>query len=115
MKSKSLSCSFLNKDYVDCRKMILKRRQDASDNCALIDIQVILNDDFYIQQTACLNELIYEKYEILFSKKYINFNLSQSDFIQKRYGRYIRAQRSELFSTFAQRLAYEMVNKHFYL
>ena len=32
-----------------------------SDNDGLVDIQIILNNDFYIQQTACLTELIYEK------------------------------------------------------
>ena len=63
--------------------MILKRRQDTSENYASIDIQVILNDDFYIQQTACLNELIYEKYEILFSKKYNFFNFKSSGFYTK--------------------------------
>jgi hypothetical protein len=32
-----------------------------SDNDGLVEIKIILNDDFYIQQTACLTDLIYEK------------------------------------------------------
>jgi hypothetical protein len=72
----------------------LKRRPNTSDN-GTIDIQIILNDDFYIQPTVCLTEIIYD-------------NIIDS---QNRYPlRYIRAQRSELFRVFARRLAYEMVN-----
>jgi len=49
--------------------MSLKRRPNTLDN-GLVDIQIILNDDFYIQPTACLTEIIYEKY-----KDYILLNI----------------------------------------
>jgi len=51
------------------RATTLKRRPNTSDN-GTVDIQIILNDDFYIQPTACLTEIIYEKY-----KDYILFNV----------------------------------------
>jgi hypothetical protein len=40
--------------------MSLKRRPNTLDN-GLVDIQIILNDDFYIQPTACLPEIVYDK------------------------------------------------------
>lgn len=43
------------------RKYLLKRRQDMMDNDGFVDIQIILTDDFHIQQTICLTELICEK------------------------------------------------------
>ena len=42
------------------RKYLLKRRQDMMDNDGFVDIQVILTDDFHIQQTICLTDLICE-------------------------------------------------------
>ncbi|CAF0851576.1 unnamed protein product [Adineta steineri] len=75
-------------------KKSIKQRQIISDNNNLIDIHIILNNDFYIQQKACLTELIYEN----------SLDFSEN----KRCLRYISAQRSELFRTFAQRLAYDL-------
>ncbi len=43
------------------RKYLLKRRQDMMDNDGFVDIQIILTDDFHIQQTICLTDLICEK------------------------------------------------------
>ena len=34
------------------------------DNDGFVDIQIILTDDFHIQQTVCLTDLICEKYNI---------------------------------------------------
>ncbi len=47
--------------FFDLRKYLLKRRQDMMDNDGFVDIQIILTDDFHIQQTICLTELICEK------------------------------------------------------
>ncbi len=55
----------VNKQEIIFRKS-LKRRQAVSDSNGVVDIHIILNDDFSIQQTACLNEVIYDKFEILF-------------------------------------------------
>ncbi|CAF1189871.1 unnamed protein product [Rotaria sordida] len=76
------------------KKLCLKRRENMSDNDELVYIQIILNTDFYIQQTACLTEIIY----------YNSIDFPNNKF----YSRYIKARNSELFSIFAQRLAYEM-------
>lgn len=47
--------------YIYFRKYLLKRRQDMIDNDGFVDIQIILTDDFHIQQTSCLTDLICEK------------------------------------------------------
>ncbi len=48
-------------DFVFRRKYLLKRRQDMMDNDGFVDVQIILTDDFHIQQTICLTDLICEK------------------------------------------------------
>ncbi|CAF0790082.1 unnamed protein product [Adineta ricciae] len=76
------------------KKYLLKRRQDMMDNDGFVDVQIILTDDFHIQQTVCLTELICENpVELLQNKRCL---------------RYIQAQHSELFRVFAKRLAYAL-------
>ena len=77
------------------RKYLLKRRQDMMDNDGFIDIQILLADDFHIQQTICLTDLVCD---------------NPVEFLQnKRSLRYIQAQHSEIFHVFARRLAHAMV------
>ena len=40
---------------------MLKRRQDLIDNDGFVDVQIILEDEFHIQQSNCLADLICEK------------------------------------------------------
>jgi hypothetical protein len=43
------------------------------DNEGFVDIQIILTDDFHIQQTICLTDLICEKYKIYLQIKKTKF------------------------------------------
>ncbi|CAF2363743.1 unnamed protein product [Rotaria sp. Silwood2] len=76
------------------KKTLLKRRENMLDNDDLVYIQIILNTDFYIQHAACLMEIVYDN-----SVDFPN---------NKPWSRYIKVRSSDLFSIFAQRLAYEM-------
>lgn len=70
------------------------------DNDGFVDIQIILTDDFHIQQTICLTDLICENpVELLQTKRCL---------------RYIQAQHSEIFHVFAKRLSHALVNEHFF-
>ncbi|CAF4818426.1 unnamed protein product, partial [Rotaria socialis] len=76
------------------KKYLLKRRQDMIDNDGFVDIQIILTDDFHIQQTICLTDLIYENpVELLPNKRCLRF---------------VQAQHGEIFRVFARRLAYAL-------
>jgi hypothetical protein len=81
------------------------------DNDGFVDIQIILTDDFHIQQTICLTDLICEKYKIYLKiKQYKILSFSPVELLQnKRCLRYIQAQHSEIFRVFSKRLAYTLV------
>jgi len=44
------------------RVLFNKRRANGFDN-SIIGVPIILNDDFYVQPTACLSDIIHETYE----------------------------------------------------
>ena len=82
---------------------------------ALVDIQIILNDDFYIQQTVCLTDIICEKYEILFSNKIYNFNFSQSDYYKKTLFTIYTSTTFRNISCICSKIStMKWYNKHFY-
>ena len=86
--------------FCNLRKYLLKRRQDMMDNDGFVDIQILLTDDFHIQPTNCLTDLICENpIELLQNKRCL---------------RYIQAQHSENFHIFARRLANAMVQKNLF-
>ena len=75
MKSSRVFIILLNEYYIKFR-FLLKHRQHMSNNDDLVYIQVILSNDIYLQQTACLTEIVYQTYDSYSFIKIIEKELS---------------------------------------